>query len=225
VENIIDYMVAKKHRAPGPNPASWNGPLSKLLPAPSSVQKVVHHPSVPYAEIPALYARIREVGSVAARALAFTLLTAVRSGEARGARWREFGLEAKTWTIPAERMKMEQPHVVPLTDEVMALLGDVGKSDALVFPGIKPGEPLSDATMLKVLRTITKDDATVHGLRASFRTWAAEATNCPREIAEACLAHRVGDDVERAYARTTFFEKRKTLMKDWTDYASGQKLA
>ncbi len=218
IENIIEYMVAKKRREPGPNPAAWNGPLGKLLPPLSAVQKVVHHPSVPYADIPALFARIRAVGSLASRALGFTLLTCVRSGEARGARWAEFDLETKTWTIPAERMKMEQPHVVPLTEEALALLPERGKPDALVFPGAKRGEPLSDATMLKVLRTITKDDATVHGLRASFRTWAAEATDARWEIAEACLAHRVGDDVERAYARTTFFEKRKALMEAWATY-------
>jgi integrase len=220
IENILDYAIAMKYRPEGPNPAAWKGPLGKLLPPLSQVRTIVHHPSVPFAEIPALYARIRAVGSVAARALGFTLLTAVRSSEARLARWREFDLQAKTWTIPAERTKMNVEHVVPLTDGAIALLPDLGKPDALVFPGRTRAEPLSDATMLKALRTLTKDDATVHGLRATFRTWAAEATDYPREIAEAALSHRVGDDVERAYARTTFFDKRKAMMEEWSGFAT-----
>jgi integrase len=218
IENIIDYAVAKKYRPEGPNPASWKGPLGKLLPPLSQVRTIVHHPSVPFAEVPALFARIRAVGGVTTNALGFVLLTAVRSAEARLARWREFDLEAKTWTIPAERTKMNVEHIVPLTDEAIALLPKPGKADALVFPGRTPGEPLSDATMLKALRNLRDDGATVHGLRASFRTWAAEATDYPREIAEAALGHRVGDDVERAYARTTFFDKRRTLMEEWARF-------
>jgi integrase len=116
---------------------------------------------------------------------------------------------------------MGREHVVPLTDEAIALLPAPGKPDALVFPGAKRGKPLSDATMLKCLRAQRDDDATVHGLRASFRTWASECTDIPREIAEAALAHRVGDDVERAYARTSFFDKRKALMEDWARHATG----
>lgn len=218
IENILDYAVAMKFRPEGPNPASWKGPLGKLLPPLSQVRTVVHHPSVPFAEVPALFARIRATGGVTLSALGFTVLTAVRSGEARLARWREFDLEAKTWTIPAERTKMNTVHVVPLTDEAIALLPAPDKPDALVFPGTKRGEPLSDATMLKALRTLRDDDATVHGLRASFRTWCAEATDYPREIAEAALGHRVGDDVERAYARTTFFDKRRALMEEWAAF-------
>ena len=221
IENIIDYAMAMKYRPEGPNPASWKGPLGKLLPPLSQVRTIVHHPSVPFAEVPALFARIRAVGGVTTNALGFVLLTAVRSAEARLARWREFDLEARTWTIPAERTKMNVEHVVPLTHEAIALLPKPGKPDALVFPGRTPGEPLSDATMLKALRNLRDDDATVHGLRASFRTWAAEATDFPREIAEAALGHRVGDDVERAYARTTFFDKRKGLMEEWATFAAG----
>ena len=112
-------------------------------------------------------------------------------------------------------------HIVPLTDEAIALLPEPGKLDALVWPGTKRGEPMSDATMLKCLRSVRDDDATVHGLRASFRTWAAECTDAPREVAEAALAHRVGDDVERAYARTTFFDRRRALMDDWAKFACG----
>ena len=223
IENIIDWAVAKKFREPGPNPASWRGPLGKLLPSISKVQRTTHHPSVPYAEIPALFASIRAVGGVTADALGFTLLTAVRSGEARGARWREFNLEAKVWTIPGERTKTGKDHIVPLTDAAIELLN---KPDTLmfpgmlVFPGAKRGQPMSDATMLKLMRQL-RPDAVVHGLRASFRTWAGEATDYPREVAEAALGHLVGDDVERAYARTTFFDKRRELMDDWSTFATG----
>lgn len=220
IENIIDYAVAMKYRPEGPNPAAWKGPLGKLLPPLSQVRTIVHHPSVPFAEVPALFAHIRAKGGTTTNALGFVLLTAVRSAEARLAVWREFDLQAKTWTIPAERTKMNVEHVVPLTDEAIGLLPDPSKPDALVFPGRTGSEPLSDATLLKALRSLRDDDATVHGLRASFRTWAAEVTNCPREIAEAALGHRVGDDVERAYARTTFLDKRRMLMEEWATFAN-----
>jgi integrase len=221
IEAVLDYAVAKKHRPEGPNPAAWRGPLGALLPPLSQVRAVTHHPAVPYAEIPALFSQLQAVGTVTSQALSLVLLTAVRSGEARLARWREFDFAARTWTIPPERTKTGVEHVVPLTDAVIALLPEPGRPDALVFTGARRGKPLSDATMLKALRKL-RSDSSVHGLRSSFRTWAAESTDHPAEIAEAALAHRVGDDVVRAYLRTSFFDRRKTLMQDWADFATGQ---
>jgi integrase len=220
IKSVIDFAVAKGLRDEGPNPADITGPLGKLLPPLSSVQTVVHHASVPYPEAPALFARIGAVDTTAARALAFVLLTAVRSGEARLARWSEIDLEAKLWTIPAARTKTGQEHLVPLSDAAVALLTAPGKPDSLIFPGAKRGRPLSDLTLLKFIRTLRKD-ASVHGLRSTFRVWTAEQTDTPREIAEAALGHRVGDETERAYARTTFFTKRVELMAAWAGFLLG----
>jgi integrase len=221
IESVLDWAVAKGHRAAGVNPASWRGPLGKLLPSLSKVQTVVHHPSVPYAEIPALFRKVTMSDTSGAAALAFVMLTAVRPGEARGARWQEFDFKAKTWTIPASRMKMSVAHVVPLSDAAVALLpSQPGKPDELVFPGTRPGKELSDMTLLKLIRKLRGDDSTVHGLRSSFRTWAAEKTDYPSEIAEASLAHLVGDEVQRAYLRTTFLDKRAALMTDWAEHCT-----
>jgi integrase len=221
VKAVLDYAMAKGYREHGPNPADIYGPLGKLLPQVSRTERTEHHESVPYQALPKLYLRIMAVGSAASRLLALTILTAVRSGEARLARWREFDLQAKMWSIPAERTKTGQPHLVPLTDEAMALLGEVRKPDRLVFAGVlSPSKPMSDATTLKALRKLTGGKETIHGMRAAFKTWASEQTDFPWEISEAALGHQVGTEVERAYARTTFFDKRVELMKAWSAYLS-----
>ncbi|WP_256947293.1 tyrosine-type recombinase/integrase [Haematobacter genomosp. 1] len=153
-------------------------------------------------------------------ALEFLVLTAARSGEARGALWSEIDRKTKVWEIPAARMKMKKPHRVPLSPRALAILDEaeaLRDGSALVFPGTKQGRPLSDMTLSKLVKELGFE-ADVHGFRTSFRTWAQERTNFPREVAEAALAHLSGDAVERAYARSDVFEKRRKMMDAWAGY-------
>jgi integrase len=149
--------------------------------------------------------------------LEFVILTAARSGEVRGATWDEIDLQARTWTIPAERMKSSRPHRVPLSAQAVTLLERVPRigDETLVFPSAREGRPISDMTISAVLRRMGLGHFTVHGFRSSFRDWAAEQTNYPREICELALAHAVGEKVERAYQRSDLLEKRTRLMQDW----------
>ena len=167
---------------------------------------------------------------VSARAVEFTILTACRSGEVRGARWAEFDMAGKVWTIPAERMKAAREHEVPLSDAALALLESMPTDGEIVFAGTK-GQPLSDMSMTAVIRRMNGDDkpiwvdangdgVTVHGFRSTFRMWAAEATNYPREVAEHALAHQLPDAVERAYQRGSQFAKRAALMAEWAVYCA-----
>ncbi len=157
-------------------------------------------------------AGVEGVGAMAAR---FAVLTAARSGEVRGARWAEIDLAAAVWTVPAERMKAKEEYRVPLTVEALAVLKQArGLDDDLVFPGRFRGRQLSDLPMIASLKRLNVS-VTIHGFRTSFRTWASERTNVPREIAEMCLAHTVGNAVERAYARSDLFDKRRNLMERW----------
>jgi integrase len=218
VEKVLGWAEAAGHRS-GPNPAAWRGPLGHMLPPLSKVKKVEHHDAAPYDEVPALLAAITAKTGTTSAALAFTLLTAARSGEVRGMRWSEIDCKAKVWTVPANRMKARKEHRVPLSDEALALLpAKDGPPNTLVFAGTKRGQPLSDMTLLKAIRVIRGKTATVHGLRSSFSTWAAEKTDYPREVVEAALAHQIADAVEAAYKRTTFFEKRASLMADWAAF-------
>ena len=202
--------------------------ISGALPAQKAVQ--AHFRALPYAELAAALVDIEasNAGSAAKLCLRWVILTAVRSGEARGTRWSEIDIEAKEWRIPAERMKSAADHVVPLSDAAMAVLDETEKlrevrSD-LVFPSpARPGQTLSDATLTKVLRTVgLADRATVHGFRATFRTWASECTSTPHAIMEAALAHRVPDSTERAYSRSDYRNQRRTLMQRWGDYVTGR---
>jgi integrase len=223
IEKVLGWAEAKGYRS-GANPASWRGPLGHRLPALSKVRKTEHYDAVPHAEVPALARAIAARSGTAAVALAFTLFTAARSGEVRGMTWGEIDRKAKVWIVPPERMKAREEHRVPLTDDALALLpAKTGPAGALVFPGTKPGKPLSDMTLLKSIRALRGSDATVHGLRASFSTWAAEATDYPREVVEAALAHKIANPVEAAYKRTSFFDKRRELMQSWADHVAGRR--
>ncbi|NIZ14065.1 site-specific integrase [Phaeobacter sp. HF9A] len=166
---------------------------------------------------------------VAARALAFTILTAARSGETRGMTWGEVDLETKLWIIPAERMKAAKEHRVPLTDATLALIGQRAAStpdDALIFSSeAKPGKPISDMSMTAVLRRMERNDITVHGFRSTFRDWAGETTGFPREVIEAALAHGIKDKAEAAYARSDLFDKRRKLMDAWATVANARDFA
>lgn len=183
--------------------------------------------AMPYAQVPNFMAKLADKKTMGSLALQAVILTATRSGEARGATWREIDFESAVWTIPAERMKMKRPHRVPLSTEALTVLRgarDMPKADrkagGLVFPGAT-GKPLSDMTLTKILRDM-KEPFTVHGMRSSFRDWAAEQTSLPGEIAEAALAHAVPNAVEAAYRRTTFFDKRREMMDAWSEFIGAE---
>lgn len=218
IKLVLDHAKARGLRS-GDNPAQWKGHLDQILPAHSKLDRS-HHAAMPYADVPAFLKRLRDAGGVGARALEFAILTAVRSGEARGATWQEIDLNTKVWTIEASRMKAEKPHRVPLSDRAITILREMKATarNDLVFPGQRDNRPLSDMTLLKALKLSGGGDYTVHGFRSSFRDWVADATNFQREVAEAALAHVVGDAVERAYRRGDALEKRRQLMQAWAAF-------
>jgi integrase len=216
IERILDWSKVRGFRQ-GENPARWRGHLDVLLPARSKVRQVEHHAALPYSEIGTFMAALKTREAVAARALEFTISTAGRTGEVLGARWEEIDFQAKVWTVPASRMKGGREHRVPLSRAAVALLKNMQTvhPNDLVFPGDRRGKPLSNMSMLMTLRRMGRNDLTAHGFRSTFRDWAAECTNFPREVAEAALAHVVGDKVEAAYRRGDLFEKRRRLMEAW----------
>jgi integrase len=204
----------------GDNPASWRGGLKELLPARNKLTRG-HHAAAAYKDMPAIMAKLRASDAVSARAVEFTALTASRSGEVRGAVWSEIDFAQAVWIVPAERMKAGREHRVPLTGRMLAILEErkqVACGD-LVFEGGKEGTAISDTAMVKSLRAASEDKTiTLHGLRSSFRDWAGDTTGHPREVAEAALAHAVGDVVEQAYRRSDALAKRRAMMEDWTKY-------
>ena len=217
IEQVLDWATARGHRD-GLNSARWRGHLDKMLARPSKVARVVHRAALPVAEVGSFMAALREADGVGARALEFAILTAARSGEVRGASWSEIDLDTATWTIPGERMKMGREHRVPLSGPAVKLLRAltrVAGSD-LVFPAPRGGQ-LSDMTLTAVLRRM-KIPAVPHGFRSTFRDWASERTNYPRDAAEMALAHAIGDKVEAAYRRGDLFDKRRRMMADWATF-------
>lgn len=212
---VLDWACAKGFRATEAPMRS----ISKGLPR--QPKKDGHFAALPYADLPAFLIKLRERVSVGRLALEALILTAARSGEIRGAAWSEVDLEAGLWTVPAERMKMGRIHIVPLSAQAIdafdrAKRFKVGASD-LVFPGQNVKKPLSDMTLLKILRDMELA-ATVHGFRSTFRDWVAEQTDYAGEIAEAALAHSVANRVEAAYRRTNYLDKRRLLMRDWGEF-------
>jgi integrase len=179
-----------------------------------------------YRDVRAFLASLDDIQTTGALALRFTILTAARTGETIGARWSEIDMQERVWTVPAGRMKAKRLHRVPLSDAAMAVLEKSATlrtstdNDAFVFPGMKAGKPVSNMTMDMVLRR-SKLDVTVHGFRSSFRDWAGEETSIAREVAEAALAHVIGDKAEQAYRRGDALEKRRVLMTAWADYLTG----
>lgn len=235
IEAVLDWATVSKFRH-GENPARWRGHLDKLLAKPTKVATVEHHTALPYAVIGEFVAELRARDGIGARALEFAILTAARSGEVRGAVWEEIDLAEKVWTIPAARMKAKREHRVPLPEAAVKLLQSLPRLDdsPYVFPSSKPRTPLSDMTLTATIRRMNEartakgeapwcdarsgDTITVHGFRSTFRDWAAERTNYPRECAEMALAHTVGNAVEAAYRRGDLFDKRRRMMNDWAKY-------
>lgn len=218
IELVLSYAMQAGYRIEGLNPARWRGGLDQLLPAPSKVAKVDHHPALPVAEVGAFMARLRAADGMGARALEFAILTAARSGEVRGATWSELDLDAKVWTVPGARMKAGKEHRVPLSDAAVALVKAQPKVAGVdfVFAAAKGGQ-LSDMTLSAVLRRM-KVQAVPHGFRSTFRDWAAERANYSREAAEMALAHTIESKVEAAYRRGDLFEKRRAMMTEWAEF-------
>lgn len=222
VKLVLDHAKARGLRT-GDNPAEWKGHLDQILPPPKKLTRG-HHAAMPFSEVAEFFERLGSIGGIGARALEFTILTAVRSGETRGATWDEIDLEANVWTIPAERMKGGKVHRVPLSPRAVAILTDMKARQVndLVFPGAKGNAPLSDMTLSKALKAAGGEAYTVHGFRSTFRDWVAEQTTFQREVAEAALAHAVGDAVERAYRRGDALDKRRKLMTAWESFVTGK---
>jgi integrase len=221
IESVIDWATARSLRQ-GENPARWRGHLDKLLPARGKVQTVRHHAALAYADLPAFMAELKAQNTTAAKALQLLILTATRTSEVVNARWSEIDLDSEVWRIPPERMKAGREHRVPLSKSAMAVLRQMAAAGdgEVVFPGVKPGKPLSNMAMMQLLERMGHGDLTVHGFRSTFRDWAAEQNNQPREVHEAALAHTISDKVEAAYRRTDLFDRRRRLMQDWARFCS-----
>jgi integrase len=221
IENILSWAKVQGLRA-GENPARWRGHLDQLLAKPSKVKKVEHFASLPYIQIGAFCEALSGQEGVAARAVELVILTAARSGEVRGARWDEFDLDAGVWTIPAERMKANREHLVPLSDAARSIIKAMQKTrlNDFVFPGTKDDKPLSDMSLTAVLRRMERRDLTVHGFRSTFRDWASEVSSYPAEMAEMALAHTIGNKTEAAYRRGNLLAKRFKMMADWSKWCA-----
>jgi integrase len=223
IEKVLDAAKAKGFRD-GENPARWRGHLDHLLPRPSKLTRG-HHAAMPYEDVAAFIAMLRKRQASAALALELCILTAARSGEILGMQWPEIDLDKKLWTVPSNRMKAGRDHRVPLSPRAVTILRQLEelKAGNFVFPGQARDKPLSNMAMEMVLRRMKIQDATVHGFRSSFRDWAGNVSNFPREVAETALAHVVGDKAEQAYRRSDALEKRRKLMDHWAAYCSAPK--
>lgn len=225
IEAVLDWASARGYRS-GDNPARWRGHLDHLLPAPTKVRKVVHHPALHYNQVGTFIAALRMKEGLAARALEFLILTATRTGETIGARWEEIDLAERLWVIPAHRIKSGREHRVPLSGRAVEILNALAserkalKGQDFVFPAVRAKTHLSSLAMLKLIARMGYSHITVHGFRSTFRDWTAETTDYSREVSEMSLAHAIGDKVEAAYRRGDLFEKRRRLINEWADFCA-----
>lgn len=217
IESVLDWAAVNSLR-PSFNPARWKGHLDKLLPSPAKARARKHHPALPYRDVNDVWTKLEQKEGIGALALRFAILCAARSGEVRGATWDEFDEEQRLWVIPKERMKAGREHRVPLSEAAWRLLKSLPRDDTVpyVFPSSK-GTPLSDATLLKVLKDMGVP-AVPHGFRSTFKDWAVECTNYPSEMSEMALAHAVPDKVEAAYRRGDLLMRRYQMMDDWANF-------
>jgi integrase len=213
IERILGWATVQGYRS-GDNPARWQNHLDHLLPAQGKIAPVQHHAALPYVEVPAFIAELAGRNGGAAEALEFLILTAARTGEVIGATWGEFDLKAKTWTIPAKRMKANREHRVPLSRRALEILRGMPRTGARVFP-------ISNMAMLQLLKRMDRGDITAHGFRSSFRDWAAETHHAERDVVEMALAHAVQDKTEAAYRRGDMLAKRRVLLEDWARFCGG----
>lgn len=215
IENVLSWATAS-HLRVGDNPARWRGHLDQILPKPTKLKNVQHHPAIPYAEMHSFLTDLRKRSGLSARVLEWQILTAVRPGEATGTRWEEVDLKAGVWTIPGERMKAGIPHRIPLSKSARVLVGQLPRQGQYVFPGTKHNTSISLAAGLNLIKDL-RPGFVPHGLRSSFRDWCANS-GVPRDIAERCLAHVQKDKVEAAYQRSDVLEPRRRVMETWARY-------
>ena len=221
IESVLDWAAARGYRQ-GENPARWRGLIENLLPKKTKVRRVEHHAALPYVELPEFMAELRRQEGIGAKALEFAILTVARTGEVIGAGWSEIDLERRLWVIPAERMKAEKEHRVPLSEasaSILEAMQKVRESD-YVFPGGKARRPLSNMAFRMLLRRVGRGDLTVHGFRSTFSDWCSERTNFAAEVREMALAHAVGDKAEAAYRRGDLFQKRRQASEAWAKFCS-----
>jgi integrase len=218
MKSVFDWTKAAGFRT-GDNPVEG---ISKVLPKHNTQQN--HFKALPYAEMPVFIERVRDYeGRSTKLAFEFLILTAARTSEVLNAKWTEFDLDAKTWVIPAGRMKAKREHRVPLSPrciEILEAAKELADGGGYVFPGGTAKKPLSNMAFNMALRHMNRTDCTPHGFRSSFRNWASEKTNFPREVCEMALAHTLKDKTEAAYNRTDLFEKRRKLMDAWSVFAT-----
>jgi integrase len=221
IEAVIDWAVVRGHRPPGTNPARWKGHLDQVLPAPRKVAPIVHHKAMAYAAVPSFAAELAKRQSSAARALQFLILMAARSGEVLGAQWSEIDFDSKTWIIPGHRMKGGREHRQPLSEAALDLLRALPREDGnpFLFVGGRTGSGLTNMSLFLLMgRLGLSGVATVHGFRSAFSDWAHERTSHSAHTIELSLAHRVGNETERAYRRTDMIAKRRQLMEAWARF-------
>jgi integrase len=228
IESVLGWAETADFR-PGPNPARWGAHLENLLPARTKAKRATrertgapeHLPALPYAEVPAFMAELRQQEGVAARCLEFIVLTAVREGEAFGARWGEFDMAARLWIVPNIRTKSREEHRVPLSDAAMAIVEQMAaiREGEFLFAGGRHGRPISAPSVRRALYQL-RTGPTIHGFRSSFETWAMEKTNFPPEMRELALGHKVTDAVTSAYRRTDMLERRRKLAAAWGEFCS-----
>lgn len=229
IQTVLDWAKVQGFHS-GDNSAIWQGHLDKILPARSKVSKVVHHSAMPYNDVPAFLKALQLRDGLSIRALEFAILHANRSGEVRLATWKEIDFEKKLWIIPEERMKAGREHRIPLTDQAIAILqtlpaftlNEQDRKDLFIFPSTKKDKPLSDMAFTSILRRMNKGQFTQHGFRSTFRDWAAEVVQYPREVIDHALAHKLANKVEAAYQRGDLLEKRRLLMADWANFCYNQ---
>ncbi|MCV6824893.1 tyrosine-type recombinase/integrase [Halocynthiibacter sp. SDUM655004] len=218
IKIVLDVAKSKGFRD-GENPVTAIKDAQVL---PKVTKKPKHHAAMKWQDVPAFYTDLRSRNSMAAKALMYTCLTGSRTGEVLGMRWAEIDFGERLWRCPEERMKTGEAHRVPLTAEMLTILEPLKALESeYVFEGQKRNAPLSNMAMLMLLRRMKIEDVTVHGFRSTFRDWASEVANVPREVAEMSLAHKVGSDVERAYARSDLLERRRELMEQWSKFVAG----
>lgn len=224
IELVLSWAAAQGYRPKGFNPAQWRGHLDQVLPKPSKVNKRTSFEAMPIDAMYAFMRRLSDVQGTSARCLEFTILTACRSGESRGALWSEIDMDTATWSIPGARMKSGRPHRIPLSSAAVTLLAALprfkdrqGNDVDLVFPGQSGDKPLSDMSLTACMRRLNLT-AVPHGFRSTFTDWVAERTSYPSEVREMALAHAIGNDTEAAYRRGDLFDKRRNLMTDWAKF-------
>lgn len=223
IERVLSAAKVRGFRT-GENPAAWHSHLEELLPK-RAKDAVKHHPAMAYQDLPEFWQRLLTFNTTSALALRLLILTATRSSEVRLATWDEFDLEKKVWTIPQKRMKAKKEHRIPLADPAVNLIGamEARSISDYVFPGARENRPMSDMTLSKFLHAHA-GECVPHGFRSTFRDWVGEETEFAREVAEAALAHTIGDETERAYRRGDALERRRQLMSAWADYVVGKKI-